>query len=101
MSEVKRKAEARANGTVDECGSCRFFRRIQVGQPGGVCRARPPVPMVTGMIKHPVTGEMLPHVNTYWPQIPDSEWCGGFERRPYGVAIDLSKLDAAEMGGEG
>lgn len=85
----------------ENCGSCRFFRRQTIGQPLGVCRARPPVPMMIGMNKHPVSGEMLPVINTYWPQVPDTEWCGGFERKAFGKNIDLSKLEPAELEGTG
>lgn len=82
----------------EECGTCRFFRRAQIGQQGGVCRARPPVPLMLGMLKHPVTGEMFPAVKTYWPEIPDTEWCGGYTRKAFGK-VDLEKLDAAELDG--
>ena len=82
----------------EECGTCRYFRRAQIGQPLGVCRARPPVPVMAGMVKHPVTGEAFPQVKTYWPEIPDSEWCGTYIRKPFGVA-DLEQMDAAEASG--
>lgn len=100
MGEAKRKSEALAVGLIESCGSCRFFRRLQVGQAGGVCRAWPPVPMVAGIMKHPTTGETFPRVNTYWPEIPDSEWCGAYEKRAHGAGIDLGKLDIEELEGE-
>lgn len=100
MGEAKRKSEALANGLIESCGSCRFFRRAQIGQAAGVCRAHPPVPMPVGAVKHSVTGEIFPKINTYWPEIPDSEWCGAYEKRAYGPGIDLAKLDVQELEGE-
>lgn len=94
-------AKRRADGITESCGSCRFFRRLTVGMPNGVCRPRPPVPMVVGIIKHPTTGEMFPKVNTYWPEVPDSEWCGYYERKAFGAGIDLSKLAVEELEGTG
>ena len=82
--------------TPEECGSCRYFRRNDIGQPMGVCRSRPPIPVMTGMLKHPISGEICPSIKTFWPELPDSEWCGGYMRRPVEV-VDLKEL--AEMEG--
>ena len=82
----------------EECGTCRFFRRAEIGQPGGVCRANPPTPVMAGMLKHPITGELFPAVKTYWPEIPDTEWCGAYLRKPFGK-VDLEKLVPAEADG--
>lgn len=83
----------------EECGSCRYFRRISVGHPQGVCRARPPTPMMITIAKNPVTGDPFPVINTYWPEVPDVEWCGDYTRKPMGAAIDLEKMDRAEAEG--
>lgn len=91
---------AEPNGMPEGCGTCRFFRRNQVGQPVGVCRARPPVPIMAGMVQHSVRGP-IPMINTYWPEIPDTEWCGDFARKAYGMGIDLSKLAVEELEGQG
>ena len=79
----------------EECGSCRFFRRNEIGQPRGVCRSLPPVPLMSGMAKHPVSGELFPVIKTYWPEIPDTEWCGGYVRKVY-TPLDL---ESAELEG--
>lgn len=82
----------------ESCGNCRFFRRIRIGQAGGVCRAKPPVPMLIGAQSNPHTNEQFPIINTYWPQIPDTEWCGEYARRVV-PQVDLSKLSLEELGG--
>ena len=81
-----------------DCGSCRFFRRAEIGMPGGVCRRVPPVPVMAGMLKHPITQELFPAVKTYWPEIPDTEWCGEYVQRPFSQ-VDLEKLDEADLKG--
>ena len=66
----------------------------------GVCRQHPPVPLIVGAVKHPTTGNPQPVTDSFWPQVPDSEWCGQWER-----TIDLSRdlnvaaLESAETEG--
>ena len=90
---------------VNNCGNCQFFRRAAPNQPLGVCRARPPVPMLVGMLKHPVTQEPVPRNDSFWPQVPDTEWCGAHQERPRmsknAPEIDLGKLDITELEGRG
>lgn len=81
----------------ESCGACRFFVRAEVGQPRGACRARPPVPMMVGVAKHPLSQQSVPQVLTFWPEVADMLWCGDFTRLPVGAAIDLSKLSAEEL----
>ena len=100
MGEEKRKAETILNGARKACGGCEYFRRGQVGQAMGVCRGAPPVPMVVGMGQD-MSGKPVPIVNTYWPQVPDSEVCGHWERKVDLAAIDLTKLDLEEAVSEG
>lgn len=84
----------------ENCGSCKFFRRNQLLQPAGVCRAQPPQAMMVGLGKNPENGQQFPIVNSYWPQIGDGEWCGAWRIRPaMGAEIDLSKLDAEALEG--
>lgn len=99
MGEAKRKAEAMANGRgPHNCGSCMYFRRGNPGQPLGVCRARPPVPMMVGTAKN-MAGQMVPLTDTFWPQVPDTEWCGSWSSRLELSAIDLTALQPEEMEG--
>lgn len=90
-----------AIGITKNCGNCAYFKRVSVGQQGGLCRARPPVPLMVGMAQNPMTKEPFPVINTYWPQIPDSEWCGDHNPALIGREIDLSQLSEAELVGEG
>jgi hypothetical protein len=53
---------------------------------------------MAGMLKHPITGELFPAVKTYWPEIPDTEWCGEYAQRPF-AQVDLEKLDEADLKG--
>lgn len=84
----------------ETCGRCRFFVRGTPGQAGGACRGRPPVPMMAGMVKHPISGEVVPRVLTFWPEVLDTLWCGDFVRKPLGASVDLSKLAVEELEGQ-
>lgn len=71
-------------------------------QAAGVCRQQPPQTMVAGALKNPTTGEVMPRVDSFWPQIPDTEWCGQWKLRPSAIdmdAIDLSALSEASVEG--
>lgn len=99
MGQAKQRREAAMRGE-ENCGSCKFFRRAEMGNPMGVCRERPPVPMLIGAAKHPITQQQTPVCNTFWPQIPDTEWCGHWMiRTAVGTEIDISKLDLAALEG--
>jgi len=89
-----------ANGYEDNCGTCKCFRRAKVGQAMGVCRGGPPTVMLLGMAPSQLQGmPPIPVTNTFWPEVPDHEWCLSHTRRlPLELSkIDLSALDAAEM----
>lgn len=92
MGEAKRKHEAMMNGFTKSCGNCQFFQRVALGNPLGNCRARPPVPLMLGMGKGPAGP--VPVVNTYWPQLPDNAWCGGWEQK---VHVDIGALDVKAL----
>ena len=87
---------AMRNGGAENCGSCRFFKRVP-NMRGGLCRSRAPVPILIGMAKDPITGNVFPQVNTFWPQIPDTEWCGSYDHGIDVSAIDISKLGAVDL----
>jgi|HubBroStandDraft_5_1064220.scaffolds.fasta_scaffold583033_1 hypothetical protein len=94
MGEAKVKEVARKNGRMPGCGSCNFFRRIQLGQAMGHCRARPPTLVLLGM-----NANHKPVTDTFWPMVPDHEWCGEFEVRPSFGEIDFTELDAVPVEG--
>jgi hypothetical protein len=85
------------------CGNCLFFRRNVALQPIGKCRFNPPVTHVIGTTQHPQTRHQVPHVGTYFPELPDTEWCGAYSRRqPKQVAmaqINLERLNIGELEG--
>ena len=86
--------------TNKECGECRFFSRAQMNLPSGTCHAVPPVPIMVGMMKNPVSGQPVPLVRAHWPDVADTTTaCGAFKERADLSAIDLSRL--AEMPAEG
>ena len=98
MGEQKRRAEAVVAGVTRGCGGCAFFKRIRIGQPGGFCRARPPSVLMVGMGEG-FDRRPIPVVNTYWPQVPDTEWCGEWGPKLDLTAIDPEALQNAEMEG--
>jgi hypothetical protein len=78
------------------CGTCRHFFRYVVGQVEGACHARPPVPMITGMNRHPITNAPIPIVNGFWAPTVESETCGEHSpgtavRRPVATADQVSQ----------
>lgn len=82
------------NGHVESCGSCRFWKRHKDGQPSGMCRQKPPAVIMIGMQPHPIAkNQGMPIVDSFWPPIPESEWCGQWSAAAKTYAdIDLSKL---------
>lgn len=83
------------------CGNCLFFRRHQALQPMGVCREKPPLQLMVGQMVNKITNQPEPLIGTYWPQVPDTEWCGSWSPRFSGVdrtLIDISKSDVPMEG---
>ena len=79
----------------ENCGNCRCFRRHQVGEPNGVCRYNPPVPLIDGALKHPITHIVTPKVNGYWAPTTDAEWC--YQHVPGEAALSHAPLATVEQ----
>jgi hypothetical protein len=82
------------NGQSESCGSCRFWRRNEKGKPSGVCRQTQPTAFIIAMVAHPIMkNQQIPIVDSFWPPIPESEWCGQWEAPKAPLSeIDLSRL---------
>lgn len=80
---------------IESCGNCRFWRRVQPMQPMGHCRFNPPTPLVVGMQQNKITQQVQPIVDSFWPMLPDTEWCGGWGLRL--GAVDMKELDARQF----
>ena len=86
------------------CGTCKYFKRREVGNIMGACHSRGPSVMFGGMltdangqqVRNLRTGQFVPNIDSYWPPVPDTEWCGDHAARPVGD-IDLSKLAVEEL----
>ena len=86
------------------CASCRFFKRRNVGQAMGTCHSRAPVVMFIGMandangqpLRNMHTGQYLANIDTFFPAVPDTEWCGDHTARLI-KDVDLSKLEPEEL----
>lgn len=90
----------------ESCGNCKFFQRIQPMQPAGLCRAEPPKPIFVGLVQQQdrITGNVTttPQVATYFGQVHDALWCGGWRLRQVEKTkqtIDIGKLDIQELEG--
>lgn len=91
---------------ISTCGSCRFFRRRETGHPMGHCHSRAPAVMFVGMandikghpIQHPASGQFMANVDSFWPALPDTEWCGDHQPRLV-KDVDLSELKPEELAG--
>lgn len=84
----------------ESCGNCRYWKRQELMKPGGFCRQKPPTVFLVGMGKT-VVGDPYPLAGSYWPQVPDTEWCGAWvEAAPAPkLKIDLDKLNVDELAG--
>lgn len=78
----------------ESCGNCRFWLRAQVLQPGGWCRFNPPVTLAVGQTLNKITNEPTPRIDTAFPVIMDTGWCGKWAPRP---SIDVRALDMAQL----
>jgi hypothetical protein len=89
------------------CGSCRFFKRRETGKIMGNCHSRAPVVMFSGMavdiqgqqIRNPMTGQFMANFDTFFPALPDTEWCGDHQPRLV-KDLDLSALKPEELKGD-
>ena len=79
----------------ESCGTCRYWRRSAPLQPIGLCRRRPPTLVFMGTLQggKPVT-------DTFWPMVPDLEWCGEHAARGNGRTIDLAAIDVDALEGQ-
>lgn len=72
----------------------------------GNCHSRAPVVMFSGMandvqgqpVRNPRNGQFLPNIDSYWPMVPDTEWCGDHTARLV-KDVDLSELKPEELAG--
>lgn len=82
--------------TTETCGECKFFRRVAPMQPMGTCHAGPPTLILLGR-----THDNRPVTDSFWPMVPDTEFCGGWKQapRPSALNIDLTKLDVEQLEG--
>lgn len=65
------------NGTPEACGNCRFFHS---GGNADFCRRHAPVPLALGLRPNPITKQVEPLVDSYFPVTGASLWCGEYER---------------------
>jgi hypothetical protein len=82
-------------GSINGCGNCRHWLSV-TGSQGGICRARPPVPLLLGMQRSAI-GQPQPVVATYWPETAQDMACGEWSVRVADLAaIDFSRLETVE-----
>lgn len=81
------------------CGNCRYFRRVEVGRALGHCRESPP--SIVALVRTQSDGSVVSVADTFWPMVPDGEWCGAWVAKPAfdAKAIDLKSLDADAIEG--
>lgn len=73
----------------------------------GHCHSRAPTVMFSGMandvqgrpVQNPRNGQHLPNIDSYWPAVPDTEWCGDHQARLV-KDVDLSELQPEELKGD-
>lgn len=87
--------------TDESCGACKYFRRIQPMQAMGKCHGG--LPQVFPVTKQTPVGIQL-FGETFFPMVPDTDFCGHFKERPPARAaalehIDLTKLNVEELEG--
>ena len=109
MGEAKRRTDAIECGSLQACGNCRHWMRLQDGQPRGICRRYPPAvvqvhqavltegPMVQG---RPSVNMALPMQSTsVWPETLEGLACGEHEIALR--SINLSQLEHLSEPAEG
>lgn len=78
--------------TRSSCGNCRYFRRAEMGKALGHCRESPP--SVVPLVKMQSDGGVFTVADTFWPMVPDHEWCGAWVSRP---AFDVRSIDLKDL----
>jgi hypothetical protein len=101
MGEQKRKRMALNNGIGRACGNCMYWRRLEVGKPTGDCRWHPPTVILIGMLQSKIAGQPpMPVTDSFWTRMPESEWCGQWERQiDLATQLDQKALEATETEG--
>lgn len=64
------------DGLMMKCVDCRWFRGTPIS---GVCKGAPPVAVVVGVQKD-LAGQPHPMLNSFWPTVGASDFCGQFKR---------------------
>jgi hypothetical protein len=88
---------ALANGSLQACGNCRFFRtrETRTGEAKN-CVRRSPVVLAFGMLAPQVAGGApIPITQSFFPETDPTLWCGEWERDL--KTADLSTLDDSEF----
>lgn len=55
------------------CATCNAYQRYP-GQPRGVCRDRPPVPLLV-QVSQDEEGHLRPGVISWFPEVHETDWC--------------------------
>jgi hypothetical protein len=61
---------------IKNCGNCAAFEPAPKGAKGtGTCHRGRPTPIFLGWGQHPVTHQQIPMVDSWFPPLPDVQWC--------------------------
>lgn len=81
--------------TNETCGSCKFFVRDAPMQIMGKCHEAPPTLLLLGRAQNG-----LPVVDTFWPPVPDTEFCGRHQlSKPRAASINLAEIATESLEG--
>jgi hypothetical protein len=76
----------------DTCVNCNAF--LQLDDEKGVCRARPPMPVVVGVRPPMVQGQPgIPLFQSIFPTMSVDAWC-----REHQAKVDFHKIDLTQLG---
>lgn len=82
----------------ETCGNCRFFVRSAPLQAHGNCRAKPPTALVVGMRPPQLQGQQpQPVVDSFWPLVLDTLWCGSYRERTAVLERSLPQIDLEKL----
>lgn len=62
------------------CRECLFFTLHREGEPGGMCRRYPPVPIVLPMV-NALSGQAQITIQSAFPESLASQFCGEFNEK--------------------